>query len=182
MNKIEIGKRHWHALGKELFDRTVKPFFHPSFVIFFIVAIIGAGALGIWIELYKYYMSDTSGVISTGMKPLRSSFASFIPAFVAATCMQLIWTESDKKALRAFAVLVLSICMLGSIFCGLSNLSDEKAIIIGLCTSVLALWTWWIANANQKEFLDKDDDFMNPVGGENLNVPLAGNLAGFQTD
>lgn len=169
---------HWPALGRELRDRTLKPVFHPSFVIFFVVAILGVGPTGFWIELFSYVTTK-----SLDASALRASFVSFVPAFVAATTMQLIWAENAKRSLRAFAILILSVCMLGLIFCKSSAFADPVAITFGVCSTAIALWMWWIANANQKEFHDESEDLSrNPIGGESTDAPLAGDLSGFQTE
>lgn len=167
---------HWPALRRELLSRTSKPFFHPGFVIFFLVAILGLAPAGFWIEVFVYFST-----CSTDLSSIRSSFVSFVPAFVAATCMQLVWTE-EKKAIRAFAILLLAICMLGLVFCRTSYIDDNAAIVWGTISTVIAWWMWWIANANQKEFQEESPDPSNNAIGGSLSPDreLSGDLAGFQ--
>ncbi|WP_426087904.1 hypothetical protein [Janthinobacterium sp. PSPC1-1] len=170
---------HWPALMRELGARTARPIYHPSFVIFFLVVIVGVVPTGFWIELYSYCTSAKSD-----SKLLRASIISVVPAFVAATSMQLIWAESARK-LRAVAILVLSVCMLGLVFCGSAGIVPEAGISLGIVSAVLAFWLWWVANANQVEFLDEPSptSFNNPVGGDvDSSIPLAGNLDGFVTE
>jgi hypothetical protein len=173
--------RHWPALGRELADRTVKPAFHPSFVMFFIVAIVGVGPTGFWIELYAFVFKCQANAAA-----LRASFVSFVPAFVAATTMQLVWAESEKRSMRAFAILVLAICMLMLVFCGSEAIDDRAGIAWGGVSTVIALWMWWIANAHQKEFQDQSAVVDNPIGGplsgDMPPLPGADGLARFKTD
>jgi undecaprenyl pyrophosphate phosphatase UppP len=165
----------WPALKRELSARTKKPFFYPGFVIFFVVAILGLAPAGFWIEVYLYLMS-----CSTDPTAIRNSFVSFVPAFVAATCMQLIWAE-EKKSIRAFAVLLLAICVLGLVLCRSSHLGDSAAIAWGTVSTLTAWWMWWIANANQKEFQEEEpDSSSNPIGGTIAERPLIGDLTGFK--
>jgi peptidoglycan/LPS O-acetylase OafA/YrhL len=142
------------------------------------VAIIGVGPTGFWIELYSYFTSSAPKVAT-----LRTSFVSFVPAFVAGTTLQLIWAENEKRALRAFAILILSACMLGLVFCASNAIPDNAAVIFGSLSAAVAFWMWWIANANQGELMDQrpDDSHTNPIGGDHVDVPLAGDLNGFQT-
>lgn len=46
---------------------------------------------------------------------------------------------------------------------------------------VLAMWMWWIANAYQGDFLD-GKIITNPVGGDDLQAPLGGDISKFKTD
>lgn len=98
--------------------------------------------------------------------------------------MQLIWAESARK-LRAVAILALSVCMLGVVFCSSEAIAPTAGISSGIVSAFLAFWLWWVANANQVEFQDGPSpaSFNNPVGGEVDNArPLAGNLDGFVTE
>ncbi|MYM87699.1 hypothetical protein GTP91_10955 [Rugamonas sp. FT82W] len=178
MDGIDAHPTHWRQLGVELKRRTTMPLEHPSFVFFFLVAILIVGPIGVWVELYGYITR-----IPPNAAPLRSSFTSFVPAFLAATCMQLIWAEDQRKSLRAFSILILAVCTVGLLFCNSRDFADGRAIFLGFILVALSMWMWWVANANQKEFMDSNNQFMtNPIGGENVDGPLQGNLDGFNTD
>jgi hypothetical protein len=173
-----LSKLHWPALGRELSQRTTQPISHPSFVIFFIVVIFGVVPTGFWIELYSYYASGQKSAAT-----LRTSFISVVPAFVAATTLQLIWAENEKRSLRAFSIFALSTCMLGLVFCASEAISNNVALFWGSVSAVIALWMWWIANANQRELMDEQPDISHDysIGGALSNSPLAGSLDEFQT-
>ncbi|MGY6130041.1 hypothetical protein ACW9YV_32675 (plasmid) [Paraburkholderia strydomiana] len=174
----ENKRGNWTALGRELMERTVRPCFHPSFVMFFVVAICGVGPLGFWIELASYVTSQNPGVA-----PIRASFISFVPAFLAGTTMQLIWAESKSRSLRAFSIFMLCACGVALVFCGYPAIQNGSAITAGVFAAVIALWMWWIANANQQDFLDDPSDISrNPIGGDRVDTPLSGDLSGFRTE
>lgn len=64
------------------------------------------------------------------------------------------------------------------LFTAHSSVSDVSAITAGSIASAVALWTWWIANANQKELLDQ----INPdaaTGPDDLSADLPGDLEKF---
>ena len=46
----------------------------------------------------------------------------------------------------------------------------------GTAASILALWSWWIANAKQEDLLDPDA----PTGGKATDGELPGNLDDFK--
>lgn len=179
MDDVNINPRHWQSLGAELWKRTVIPARHPSFVIFFIVAIVGIGPIGIWTELINDFWKASKGI-----QELRSAFVSFVPAFLAATCMQLIWAEDYRRSLRAFSIFIFFVCGVGIWLCGNIPEGNKNAVLfVGFFLVILSMWMWWIANAYQKEFMDdKNRDFDSPLGGANLNAPLAGSLDGFNAD
>jgi uncharacterized membrane protein YfcA len=145
-------------------------------VFFFLVAILIIGPTGLWIEIVNYATSNCADA-----KGLRAAFLSFVPAFLAATCMQLIWAEDHRRSLRAFSIFVFAVCVVGLLYCYNSR-SDTYAIAVGVLLSALAMWMWWIANANQKEFMDdKSAPHSEAIGGD-VSAPLKGNLDGFKTD
>jgi hypothetical protein len=178
MTEVDIEPRHWQTLGTELKKRTFMPARHPSFVIFFFVAIAGIGPLGIWTELTTFTLETSKGIGG-----VRSAFVSFVPAFLAATCMQLVWAEDYRRSLRAFSIFVFFLCAIGIRLCYVIPDGYKKSVLsIGFCLVILSMWMWWIANAYQKEFMDEIRDFDNPIGGSNLDAPLAGSLNGFNAD
>jgi hypothetical protein len=153
------------------------PWLHPSFVIFFLVAIAGIGPTGLWIELHKYiFYGQANG------EAFRAAYVSFLPAFGAATTLQLIWAE-QKRSLRAAGILCIAICGLLLLFSQSPALKEGFALTLGAIATLLALSMWWIANANQPEFKDEPGELdLNPMGGPDTGSPLAGSLADFQTE
>lgn len=176
MSQIDPPQQYWRELRHELWTRTISPAKHPSFVLFFLVAIVIIAPFGIWVELLDFFSKTNSET-----EPLRSAFKSFLPAFLAATCMQLIWAEA-QRSLRAFSIFLFIICLIIYAICANPPFKSGNGLAI-LCTLTvaLAMWMWWIANANQRDYLD-DKAISNPVGGDNLKSPLSGDLSKFKTD
>ena len=54
-SKWEIDYASWTKLARELRKRTVEPTRHVSFVIYFLVAVVMFGGLGIWISSARYW-------------------------------------------------------------------------------------------------------------------------------
>lgn len=179
MNKTEkmLNRGYWSAFARLLWQRTSLPIHHPSYVIFFFVAILIIGPAGVWIEIYNYYTSPI-----TNLSALKSSFMSFIPAFVTATCLQSIWAEGKSKAFRSFCILILVICTLCLLLSTSGALSKVSTLVYASISTTAALWMWWIVNANQVDYLDDDEDVsLNPTGSDDMSMELQGDLSQYQT-
>ena len=166
--------QHWKFLASEVRRKTAAPLQHPTFVIYFFVAVLGIGALGVWAEL----LGSVSGP-GRGVKGMQEVFNTYIPAFVAPTCMQLILAER-QKTLRAFSILLTTVCAIALWIC--LQIATWPGLIFGALSVAGALWLWWLANADQSDFTDGRPDPDAPTGGKvSPNVPLAGSLTDFQT-
>jgi len=89
--------------------------------------------------------------------------------------MQLIWAEDHERSLRAFAFFVITILVAILLFVVPESISDKSALVAAGLASVVALWTWWIANAKQRDFLDIDAS----TGKKDTSGELPGTLDGF---
>lgn len=158
----------------EFKDRTFKPAHHPSFVMFFIFAVMGLGALGIWVELYAYIYPELGKFAPQETDALRTAVLTFFPAVAGTAAMQLIWAESTKH-FRSAAFSVLCIFLVVALVISPTRISNCSALVIGLLASVFSLWVWWIANAKQAELLD-EINASAPVGGDDVKVKLSGSL------
>lgn len=165
----------WGDLWRELKKRTLQPLRHPSFVIYFVVAVIVVGGAGVWLELITY-LQAVAAKRCPSLDALRTALVTFFPALAGCACLQLIWAEDHQRALRAFAILVLFAVSILALVLGLIPAIEHRtALFIGLFPSAIALWIWWVANAKQPDLLDPDA----PTGGD-PNGPLAGDLRGFK--
>ena len=167
----------WVTLFRELRKRTVEPLSHASFVMYFCVAVVLVGGAGVWFETHSYVFH-----VPTAEHPLPSSSAlriaviTFFPALAGSSCMQLIWAEDHHKSLRAFAITALA-ALTGLVFAiAPSAVSNSAALWTGLVASIVALWTWWIANAKQRDLLDLDA----ATGKRDTAGDLPGNLDEFK--
>ncbi|MDP2450746.1 MAG: hypothetical protein Q8M93_04735 [Polaromonas sp.] len=173
----------WAILGRELQKRTFEPFGHFSFVAYFLLAVCAVGGTGIWLEAYSYFLlpPDPTGTPNS-LSPLRTAVITFFPALAGSASLQLIWAENNQKSLRAFAVLVIFALTIVAVFIAPSVAVHHKtALWVGGFASIVALWTWWIANAHQKDLLDPVLDPDVTLGKKNPTAELAGDLDGFTT-
>lgn len=167
----------WKRLGRELRKRSLDPLSHFSFVSYFFVAVVIFGGAGIWTELRAYLsFASTPDQPSPSLVSLRTAVITFFPALAGSSCMQLIWAEDHERSLRAFAVVVLAALLLVIFFITHQGVSNSTALWGGAAASVLALWSWWIANAKQKDLLDTDA----ATGGKAIGGDLPGNLDEFK--
>lgn len=176
-NNVKHQSSSWIELGRELKKRTLEPFSHASFVIYFIVAVVAIGGVGFWLELYAYLLHDTPPPEQTdSLAALRTAVITFFPALAGSACLQLVWAESHQKSLRAFGILFLCLMTVVALAISPSVVGNRWALILGSISSIASLWTWWIANAKQQDLLDIDPEA--PLGGDKDATPV-GDLSGF---
>lgn len=179
MSVSVMGKKSgsWSAVGRELIKRTFDPLSHFSFVAYFFIAVFVLGGMGVWLELYSHlFLAHATPENAHSLASVRTALITFFPALAGSACMQLIWAEDNQKSLRAFAVAVLVLLTMGALMIAPTAVRHEVALGVGAFCSLVALWTWVIANAKQQDLLDADA----PLGKKDPNAELAGNLDGFK--
>ena len=165
--------RRWAALWRELVLRAVEPIEHPTFVIFFFAIVVGVGGIGTWVELFKLIRPQGTPAPLDG---LITSLITFFFALVGTSCTQLIIEESESKALRALAQLVLFLAFVGAVLATAGVWSGQAGVLPWTLASVAALVIWWLANAKSPGLRDPDA----PTGGT-VTKTLPGNLANYKT-
>lgn len=166
--------RRWAALRRELALRLFEPFEHPTFVFYFFGIVLGVGGVGAWVELFKLFQQQGT---TNPLDGLLTSLITFCFALVGTSCTQLIIEESESKALRALAQLVLFLAFFGGALAIAGVGSGETAIWAWALASIAALVVWWIANATSKGLKDPDV----PTGGD-VKKTLPGNLADYKIE
>lgn len=165
----------WKDFRDDLKRRWRQPFNHASFCLYFGISILLIGYLGIWLEFGMLVHSDWKD--STN---LRSALATFFPALIGSTCIQLL-VQNTLKALKLFSIgFMIVFFAISAWLIADSGLSSWIAFPVGLLSTLASLWYWWIANADNADFFD-DQLPTAPVGGENTERPLGGTLKGFTT-
>lgn len=167
----------WVKLWRELRKRTIDPAQHVSFVLYFLIAVLLFGGAGVWTEMRAYLLFvPTPDQPFPSLGSLRTAVITFFPALAGSSCMQLIWAEDHERSLRAFAFSIIAI-LVGAIFLLTpAAVSDASALVGGGAASVVALWSWWIANAKQRDLLDLDAS----TGRSDTSGELPGSLDGFK--
>lgn len=189
MSSLSKGISEW-ALYRDLWrgvvERTTRPLRHPSFVAFFILAVFGLGASGVWLELYVLVFPDRSATshflhypgAPSRFDALRTAMITFFTAVSGTSAMQLIWAE-DFKHFRSASALILFLFLVVALLIFPARICDCAAISVGALMSLLALWVWWVANAKQADLLDRVDP-RDAVGGK-TSTPLSGSTSGWNT-
>ncbi len=170
-------KGPYRQIFDELRSRTIAPAMHPSFVVYFVLAVSGLGALGVWLELYAYIYPEPSVYPRQRSDSLRTAILTFFPAVAGTAAMQLLWAESTKH-FRSVAFAILGIFLLLALIVSPSRITNASALFVGVTASLVSLWVWWIANAKQPDLLDNFNP-STPVGGE-PGTALPGSVAGYQ--
>lgn len=167
---------HYRKLGQELARRTSEPLAQPNFVVFLILAVVGVGGLGFWIELYAYLSAPASPVKT--LAATRTAVMTMFPAVVGSAALQAIWAQNDLN-FRSIAIFAPAILFVVAIIVGPNAaISDAAALTVGLLAWAVSLWVWILVNADAPEFRDH----ISPtaaIGGDNPSAELPGNLDEF---
>lgn len=176
----------YRDLGRAVADRITDPLRHPSFVVYFLLAVLGLGALGVWLEVYILIFPDPPIATQAGqapviadstVKPLRTALITFFTAVAGTSAMQLIWAE-DLKHFRSASVLLLFLFLIVAVAIFPGRVPNLLTIPACILMSVLSLLVWCIANAKQADLRD-DSDPRAPLGGTDLEAPLSGDTDGW---
>jgi hypothetical protein len=136
-NQIRISK--WAELKEFFKDRIVTPLDHPEYILYFLIIVVGFGAISIW---YTIYTESQKCVFSEGN--LIISIASFAIAIMASGSIELMFAEN--KVIKT----TLFLTTLGLIATGLILFFVCIRInhyFLAVLFALGALFIWWIANA-----------------------------------
>ncbi len=110
---------------------------------------------------------------------MLTALVTFFPALMGSSALQLIFGDVVKKPLKALALLVGTFAAITAWFLPTDASSvNERSFFIAASLSVVAMWTWCLANADDPTFQDALD-VAAPVGGS-LDQPLNGDLSDFK--
>ena len=172
----EVGE--WKYLGRELIRRTKQPWKHVSLVLYVLVAIVVFGGLGIWVEIVKIGTADEF----RGTSELFAAMATFYPALVGASALQMIFLSLDSanKIMGAFAIAawVLSIVM-GLLVAVFYSGSPTTCITLVVVMGIAAVWLWMIAHADDPIYKRGRID---SASGGSTDRPLKGNTGDFKVN
>lgn len=159
-------------LQDELSKRWNTPLGHISFLTFLIVAIVGLGALGIWVEIIRAF-----SVSKYETDNILTAIYTYFPAIAAGSVLQMLMDAKSEKQqfLRSFCVLsgfVVAVLTVPYI----NGLKSCWAYLFGIIGIFSSVWLWWIANGCNPSFLDIDP---NDSLGANPKSNPAGSTSGF---
>lgn len=164
---------------EELKRRTREPRNQFVYWIYFVFSICVIGGISILIELYKYYWSGTS----PNSFALYAAMATYFPALVGSSSMQIMFEKtSDKRIVAFFTACLIVTGIFAILLISASGEISKLNWFVLICACVFALWIGWISNAYNLALYDEDPPPIDAaVGGDNPNAELQGNTNGFQT-
>lgn len=147
-------ENYWPALWDFLIQRLRKPMGHPSYWFYFVVILIGVGAIGVW----KGVFYDCT------IQAVASNLMTFFPAIAAASAFEIVLSRHVPKCAQTFTILVGALL---AVAVGYLWFFDKhvSAIFVGFIGAIASLMLWWIANAENSTLLDSPPG-KDPLGGE----------------
>jgi hypothetical protein len=138
--KIKISK--WEELRFFFSERIKTPIDHPEYILYFVVVVIGLGAIGIWSSLSR----ETENVLLYHADVI-ASISSFSVAILAAGSIELMFSKNEviKITLFLITLTLIAIGILGFYFS--LKINNEFAYFVAIPVTLFALLVWWIANA-----------------------------------
>lgn len=164
----------WIILCTELRDRIRAPIGQVTFSVFLLVGIVTCGGAPVWVELVRFLAGVTADT-----ENLRTAINCYFPAIGCAAAVQLAFAgESREKYLTAFSYLATFFFFISSVLTLLLEKKPptQRAWVIGITLSLLAIAMWWVANGRERTFHDFDPS--SALGGE-PEKPLPGDTSGF---
>ena len=166
----------WKHLRKELARRTREPAGDVPFILYFALATVIFGGLGIWAELVKVLLAEKP----VGLGGLTTAMITFYPALAGSTALQLVLISVGKsdKVLISFALLLLCLFPITAVLLSLvSNSHPVFVLVAGIVLWFGVMWLWWITNCDDVTY--KQTAAPDAATGGNPSRPLSGDLTGF---
>ncbi len=153
---------------KFIWDNSKKPFPHTTFWVYFLIATIGFGGLGVWYELYN---------ASNNYSSLKVAIILFAPPLINSAYFQILLSSKPTKACKAFLG---GITAFGNLI--FLYLIDHKSttftislIFTTIILVVISLWLSWLHSSLNEDLYDAPPPKAS-VGGEDLEKPLNGDI------
>lgn len=171
---------YWTEFKITLKDRLSKPCNHPTFVMYFIGIIVIIGGLGLLEPIISYFVINALKPEEFPRALVSAAYTYFI-AIAATAAVDLILSYHKKKYLLMFfllCLLVVFFCFLLSVTYGTILKRPMSAILPAFIGYIIALFLWWIGNANNAKLLDAQINPTAPIGDDDTQP--AGDLTGFK--
>jgi len=154
---------YFHELGQYLKSQFIAPIGHPTFWLYLIIAVIGAGGLGIWVAIYQRDVQDIVAALFT-----------YFPAIAMASGFELILKDDQRKFVRstAFATAV-TLILIAVLVASLPR--GSLSFALGIIGYIISLAFWWVANADNVVLHDTPAPSVASIGGK-IDQPIRGDL------
>jgi uncharacterized membrane protein len=179
-NLVQVN--HWEEFYAVLKERLNKPSKHPTFIMYFFGIIIVLGGFGIFESIVS---SSVQGKFKEEALPMSliSAMYTYFVAIGATAAVDLILSYKQRKFLLMFFLvcsLFVFLCAILAVIFGIFLKDPNSAFYPALIGYILALFLWWIGNANNSNLLDTPVEPTSPMGADPKSKPT-GSLAGFES-
>ena len=158
----------WQQLWEEFRCRSKKIPSSIPILVFALVAIIGAGGIGIWVELFESGLNQK--------KELLTLIYTYFAALTGTTACQIILRANSNKVCTSIGILTLGFAI-GGVFLVLKYRSTNlnEMLCVAVVFAIISIIIWALANIDSIEFTTPDEA---SVGGDK-NKKLKGNIDEF---
>ncbi len=171
------GVSDWVHLSRELARRTREPIKHAPFVFYVILGTIVFGGLGVWVELLKIVISESS----VGLAGLITAIITFYPALAGSTTIQLVLSSANRndKVVMSFGLLMLCLFTISALLLAVFAGKHPTAVMVaGVVLSFLVVWVWWITNCDDATY--KQMPAPDAATGGDPERKLSGNITEYK--
>ena len=178
-DNVSAQPNHWQEFRRELKERARKPLKHPTFVMYFVGIIIFLGGLGLLDPVLNSVMLGKWPEIE-GVRVVSACYTYFL-AIAATAAVDLILSLNQRKFLLMFFLLCcLAVVLLAFLAFVLGTFRGDAtaAAFPSVLGYALALFLWWVGNANNTNLLEPPVKPDASTGGDAQANP-AGDLSGF---
>ena len=176
MDREDDTVNHWQEFRVTLKERLRGPCRHPTFVMYFVGIIVVVGGFGLLEPIVSCWVFGTLKPDAFPQALERATYTYFI-AIAATAAVDLVLSYRQRKSLLMFFVLCsLTVLLCAFLAASLGNPGVAKyPSILGY---VLALFLWWVGNAENANLLDTPVEPTDSIGADAETNP-SGNLTGF---
>lgn len=171
---------YWREFGSILRERFRRPWKHPTFVMYFLGIIVLLGGFGIAEPMVNCWVLGKLPPDELPKALVSAAFTYFV-AIAATAAVDLILVYKQRKYMLMFFVLALLIVLLCAVLsAGFGTVLGKPAsatipVAVGY---LLALFLWWVGNANNAQLLDTPVQPTDPIGADAHAKPT-GDLTGY---
>lgn len=162
----------WVGLCEDLKEKLESPLASPAFVIYFIIAIVFAGLIGVALTVYiENKLTHEIANHEFSHIHITMAFASYSVALLTASSTDLILSTKESETKSIYTMFGVGSIIFGlTLMCGvlLAEHIPWMGYILALIGLALAWFIWWITNSQHPHLT------INP----NNAIPPADNLKG----